>query len=479
MKININKLSTTTLNLEELNEKLILYSRLNIFNISFISSCGIPLKISSEKLQKLFRKTSKITEDAASLNMDLTPINAVFLSSSTLLKTNETHSFAESSFDKTLSLACQGYSILCDIKMAKQLYTEALSSKIKPELCSRKISLALILFKTAQEKIKFSCTHLRDISGMFVSKKLSTRSDGFALKHVTSLSQLSDNGVFLSCLIEMAKTLDNIKYPIFKNRKFLESINEYIHDILSFILSEYPNIVCKDVSTLSSIMDALCLYYDYTYNFIEEKKCYNMIVKCSIELTSRMSILDKLCNSRDTGDICDLVSNFKAINSLINSYIVTGMDPFKNCALKIFDSTEFMWNDTYKIYIDDKNASKAKIYCDELAIIINSLWMLSTIDKVSKDKALNRLLIIFDTYFTSMYMQLSTYCPSFYKYMPDLKNDDCDNFNGYAPILCSHIKIKSGKKNVYIEDEEVNLEKALNCCNIFLNITKLINKGQN
>lgn len=473
MKININKLSNTTINIEEFNEKLTLYSRLNIFNISLLSSCGIPLKISSEKLEKLSRKTSKITEDTLSLNINLNPTTAVFLSSSSLLKSNDLRSFNESSFDKIISLPCQGYSVLCDVKMAKQLCTEAFSLDANTELCSRKISLALMLFKTAQEKIKFTCAHLRDIDGMFVSKKLNNKSDITALKHVNTCSDIEDNAIFLNSLIETAKTLDNIKYPIFKNKKLSNTINEYIHDILEFIFSEYRNIINKDVSTLSSIINVLCSYYEYTYNFVEEKKCYNMILKCSIELISRMSILDKLCNSRDPGDLCDVTSNFMAITSLANSFMVTGMDPFKDCALKIFDSIEFMWNDDYRIYYGQNKDSKSKIYCDELAVIINSLYMISTIDKVSREKAINRMLTIFESYFINMYMQLSTYCPDFYKYMPELKTDDYDNFNGHAPLICSHLKIKPNKKSIYIEDEEVNIERALKACNIFLDTAKL------
>jgi hypothetical protein len=395
-------------------------------------------------------------------------MQAVFSKFSPKIKDKENYHLAEDHFEKKLFLTNQAFSIIADTKLAKMLYNDA-STDDKEKY--NKISLAVLLFKSAQEKIKFACTNLRDEDGLFISKELETKSGENVYKKIESKNFILENAIFMKSIIEVARTLDDIKYPIFQNPKYLELLLDYIYGIFEMLVKHIEMLLTYSVSSISEIILSLIEFYNFTYNFEKEKQCFNMIVKCCAELESRTSPLDRLYETRNHSNIASLTSTCNAMKTLIKAYLCTGIEKFKQCAISLFDGMDFLWNNNYKLYIEH-NERRLKLYTSDIGTIINSLYWLSTVDKVFEDKAIWRMQCIFQACFEKYKLQLSLYSPKFYEYLLKQKVNDAEAFNQYFPTFASYIKIRSKRNYIDLKDSEVNLGECLKCSLDLLDIVE-------
>lgn len=458
-----------TMDKQSFIEDALFYSELNVFSISLMSDCGAMMDMTDEKLDKLLRKLKLNDNKLSELLSNLKPIIAVY--SKLKAKIIYDDLLPEVNFtNETIYAITQALSIKCETVIAKTLVNESDGEK---NINSRnsKLSLALIFIKSAQEKTKFCGNNLRREDGLYNSKGISDLGGDLIYKTVeeSKIQLITNSVVMLDSYIELLQTIDNVKYPMLQAVKLSDTLLDYINDIFEVLCENQLELLSADVECISYSVFGLVRYYNMTNNYESEKHCYDLIIKCCAELESRLTPLDRLFETRAHLDVCPLFSNILATKAFVLSFLSTGIDKFRECAIVAFNGLEPLWYEDYAIYTDSRKRT-ITIGIDEIGATLNMLFWMSSIDKVDGDKCLNRIFTCFEGLFESVGIQLSNYSPAFYDLL--WYNGADTKFDGFFPCTATEIKIKPKKCSFEISDSFVDIKKLLHMSSFLLEIVE-------
>ncbi|SKA90013.1 hypothetical protein SAMN05443428_11012 [Caloramator quimbayensis] len=350
------------------------------------SGCGI-FQIYDEKDIKKFLPSFESDKEDESLE-DVLLLRCSYKKGKPLLSFADTdrkgrYMWSPNSFNKTILPSSQAFAILSLLKSI-----EVLEDKNTP--------LSYLMLLTAQNYYNFATTYMRNEDGLFISVEDKTKnSEGeIKIKPIQNGAKLIEQIFMYEALLYLYKA--TLKYGKDNTLSGLERYRIDSDNLFEFL---YNN--CNEIFELSSKELSLavssfvrCLNLD---DDTEKKQKYRLLVAmlCA-ELESRIKITGEVERGGIDTSITSIWTHFKTVSALIEGYLETKIDIFKESALRTYNILLDLYDPIYSLFING-DYSKISYSIRDICEILKCILLIYSIDS-SRDT----LNILIDFYKSSI-----------------------------------------------------------------------------
>lgn len=330
------------------------------------SGIGIYSHISNKEMKKMFSHF-KVKSDDKFLDL-IHFIKCIykkgkpdFLKSLKSSKRDRKYIWRSDSFNKEIPILSQGFGIL-------SLCT-----------CSRLIKhhekrLSLSMLKSADLMFDFITKNLKSGEGQFISfeDKSTGNKDSMFLKRLDKHADIVSQAFIYEAFLTLHFETSNAKYKnYFKNNPNYLSEARKIFKYLSDYDMDFTSKSSRDISTVISSLYRCCSVekdakYIDSYNYL--------IAMFAAELDSRVRDTGEVERNENDDDIASIITHFRCLSALIESYTITGIDKFKDSSNKVF-SRICECHDVLSGLFMERSQHKASYTARDISEIIKSLLM--------------------------------------------------------------------------------------------------------
>ncbi|EYE87836.1 hypothetical protein Q428_11290 [Fervidicella metallireducens AeB] len=359
-------------------------------------------------------------------------------------------------FEKTINPSTQAFAVLASLRSADFIF-------------EYNKALALVLFKISQLYYEFLSTFLRNEEGLFISYENKSKEikDNLKLKALKEdpsiLTQVYVHEAALM-LKSISQKDEYVKY--FKNQKNFYSND--VKNIFNFIFENYNELLDLSSKDMSLCISSLCRCCIISKEEEDITNYRHLIALLCAELESRVKITGEVDKNYNANDNATLITHFRTASALMEGYMETDIDKFKELSLSIFGYVKDLLDENTGLFImkDTDNIS----YTIRDIAEINKLLLLLYNDSVSEE-----IIKILKNFYKSsiidsgIVLSLPDFNISFgntnssYSVSSPLSHE-----NNKAPVFIKGFKISKDETKLYSQSKRYHSNYSLYSSYIFL-----------
>jgi hypothetical protein len=322
-------------------------SSLSLNNIEWgclYSGAGIIHILNDKDINKLFNKLSsnekkRLTDNIVLLKCLYKKAKPCFVKPPEEIINPGKYMWDFSSFSKEILPAAQALSILCLCRAAE------IHRDTNPDL-------GTIMLKSGEIYCDFATTYLRNDEGLFVSAEDKTKfiNEELNIKLSKSVPKLLDQVLMHEALLMLHSltSKDNIDcYKSSKSSSYLAEAN----NLFKYIFSNYNLFLestSKDISQFISSLVRCCHVQKDTEITVNYQ---HLVALLCAELESRIKITGEVEKNHSNLETASLITHFRSASALIEGYFETGIEKFKEIALRIFRYLDDLYDYSANLFV--------------------------------------------------------------------------------------------------------------------------------
>lgn len=362
-------------NLMNVLNQALWYSRCCIISVSLMSGFGIPWNYDSSRIGNWLRDIN-IMEDDMVLPENVSILRGIYKKGEPHYtntyngdeKDFRNYLWDDSSFKRIITPTSQAYLIMDEIMLAEYLHK---CIEAFPDIQSEnKKAMALLLIKSADMQSQFMSENLRNIDGLFVPKAdLSSNPFGDpVLEESVDDPEVSDQALALQAFSMASIAFDDPAFPLFADKKASAYCLRNAAELYEVFLESPEDIFEGKTRDLCSVIPS-CIEY---YNATKYSSVLDYVTMLALELESRIDMSGNLLRFPYDSKLTSNASCFNAINALIKSYNLTGIQKFQSAASMLYKKLSLLWSPLDCLYCLDADG-KYKYTARDVGSVLSGL----------------------------------------------------------------------------------------------------------
>lgn len=360
------------------------------------------------------------------------------------------------SFEKTINPSTQAFAILSSLRAADFIYEYN-----KP--------LSLVLLKISQIYYEFLSTYLRNEEGLFISYENKSKEINDNLK----LKAIKDEPSILTQVYvhEAALMLKSMSQREEYEKQFKNYKNFYSNDvknIFNFIFQNYNELLDLSSKDISLCISSLCRSCNLSKEDEDVTNYRHLIALLCAELESRVKITGEVEKNYNIYDNATLITHFRTASALIEGYLETDIDKFRELSFSIFRFVKDLFDENTGLF-SMKDSDEVSYTIRDIAEITKSLLLLYN------DSQNEEIIKILKSFYKSSIVDSGIVLS-----LPDFNMNFGNTNNDYsvtaplsheinkAPVFVKSFKISKNETKLYLQSKHYHSNYSLYTSYIFL-----------
>lgn len=358
--------------LEKTAAKLCLLSKNNIIFSCLFSGMGIINTLKDKEYKKLVANSDIINCDKELLN-NTAMLKCIYKKGKPVFSTPHEdilnagkYMWEFKSFNKMILPEVQSFAILSLLSAGEYLN---LDEEILRE----------VILRNSRIYYDFSSAYLRNTDGLFISVEDKTKDikDELKIKESKKAAKLINQIYFFEALI----MLDNATSPhTDDNKSPLVIYKDESKNIFNYIFENYHLLLEMSSKEISQSISSLARCSKYINDTELTASCNHLIALLCAELETRIKINGEVERNFDDLSCSSFVTHFRAASALIEGYMETGIEKFKDISKRIFNYIEDFYDYASGLFVIG-DYSEASYSIRDICEIIKGLLLHYLISK--------------------------------------------------------------------------------------------------
>lgn len=429
--------------LEDIALKLCCISTNNIIWNCFYSGMGIIHSLSEKDFRKMVGELEIFERDKELFN-NLVILKCIYKK-------------GKPTFTKPPEEIVNPGSYMWDFKSFNKLICPSVQSFGVLSLCSgadmvsvSNMALGRLMVKNSQTYWDFTSAYLRDSYGMFtaVEDKSRTLSGELKIKESKKTPKLLDQlFIFESLLMLYNSGIRNSSGK--KHEELYTKYAEEAQSIFKYIFENYNQLMELTSKEISLCISSLARCSNLEHNEEMITSYHHLIALLCAELETRIKITGEVEKNFDNLSPSSFTTHFRAASSLMEGYIETGIEKFKELSLRIYNYVEYFYDPGSGLFLQG-DFSDISCSIRDIAEILKSLLLYYSVTE--SEHVLEML-----TGFYTTSIQNSGIVQSIYRRNENLLGHDI-NFPENFPLMED-----TQRAPVFMRSFRISKEKVLAC----------------
>lgn len=271
------------------------------------------------------------------------------------------------SFDKSIDITAQTFAILC----------LCISSEI---LYESDVAQGTIMIKSARMFYDFISTYLRNDDGLFISGEDKTKNfeKEIKIKLDEKNTNLSHQIFAFEAILYLYRMISNVTLKEYHYTKCEKYLNEAL-SLFEYIYSNYTLLLNLSTKELAQCVSSLSRCILITENKeLKEKFKYLILYLCA-EIEARIKITGEVEQGFEDDSITTIITHFSVSSSLLEGYINTNVDKFKDISSRIYSSLQDLYDPSLGLFIIG-DYSKIGYSIKDIAEVVKSLVLYNMVN---------------------------------------------------------------------------------------------------